>query len=211
MQFKLFVMLVLFSGLAHADWSGVAINISDSDSDWEFGNDLRVAHSTEFSFRIEEKTVPGLRIGASIGQVSLGVESDTSASDYDFDTQFLSINLRQPLQLSETWGLFAGMNYKYLLGTDEDEVNEAEINWSEIEFYIGASLKLAHIRISPLLYHQSVDGDIDDNTGSHDFELDDPISSAIRIDYFVEKTAFVRLEFQTGNREGVFLTFAREY
>jgi hypothetical protein len=210
-QFNLFILLALFSGLAHADWSGVAINVSDSETDWEIGNDLRVARSTEFSFRIEEKTEPGLRVGASIGQVSLRVKRDASASDQNFDTQFLSINLRQPFQLNETWGLFGGMNYKYHLGSDKDEMNEAEISWSEIDFYIGASLELAHIRISPMMYHQSVDGDIDDDSGSHDFELDDPISAAIRIDYFVEKTAFVRLEFQTGNREGIVLTFAREY
>lgn len=211
MRFKLLLLLVLYSGLVNADWSGVAFDISNSESDWKIENNLRQVHSTGLSFRIEETTEPGLRIGGAIGQVNLRVDGDPSVADYDFDTQFLSINLWQPFQLNEVWGIFAGMNYKFQSGSDNDETNEADISWSEIEFYFGTSLKLSHIRISPMLIFQSVDGDISDDFGSHDFELDDPVSTAIRFDYFVEKTAFVRLEFMTGNSEGVLLSFAREY
>ena len=170
MRFKLLILLALYSGLANADWSGVAFDIADSDSDWIIGNDLRKVRSTELIFRIEETTEPGLRIGGRIGQVNLRIDGDANTPNYDFD-----------------------------------------ISWTEIDFYFGTSLKLSHIRISPLVIYQSVDGDVSDDFGSHDFELDDPMSAAIRFDYFVEKTAFVRLQFTTGNSEGILLSFAREY
>ena len=211
MRFKFLILLVLYSGFVNADLSGVAFDISDSDSDWKTENDIRQVRSTELSFRIEETTKPGLRIGASIGQVNLRVDGDASTSDYDFDTQFLSIHLRQPFQLNEVWGIFAGLDYKFQSGDDNDEENEADISWTEIGFYLGTSLKFSHIRISPLVTFRSVDGDVNDDFGGFDFELDDPMSAAIRFDYFTEKTAFVRLEIQTGNSEGVLLSFAAEY
>jgi len=203
--------LALYSGLVNAEWSGIAFDISSSESDWNIENSLRQVRGAELSLRAEETTAPGLRIGGSIGQASLRIDVDASVADYDFDTRFVSINLRQPFKLNETWGLFAGMNYKFQSGSDSNEMNQADISWSEIEFYFGTSLRLSYFRISPLVIFQSVDGDISDDFGSYDFELDDPVSAAIRFDYFVEKTAFVRLEFQTGNSEGILLSFARQY
>ena len=211
MRFSLLTLLVLYSGFVSADLNGVSFDITNSEADWNIEGDIRQVRSTGLSIRVEEATEPGLIVGGSIGQVNLRVDGDASTSDYDFDTQFLAINLRQPFQLNEVWSLFAGMNYKYQSGSDDDELNEADISWSEIDFYLGTSLKLAHIRISPMVIYQSVDGDVSDEFGSYDFELEDPISAAIRFDYFTEKTAFIRFEFRAGNSEGFLLSFAAEY
>lgn len=211
MRFNILILLCLYSSLINADWTGVAIEFADSESDWKFDSGVRKARGTELSFRIEEKIDTGLRIGASFGLINLRVDSSVSNSSNGFDVQFLSFYLRQPFQINETFALFTGMNYRLHTGTDDDGTNQADISWSEIEFHFGTSLKLSNIRISPLVIYRAVDGDIDSDNGTEDFKLDDPVSAGIRFDIFTDPTAFVRLEFQSGNRRGLFLSFAREY
>ena len=211
LRFRLLILLCLYSGLVDADLTGIGVKIGDSKSDWKFDGGVREARGTELSVRFEEKVESGLRIGADLGLINLRVDGSASSSSHSFDVQYFGLNLRQPFPISETSALFIGVNYRFYSGEDSDGRSRADITWSELEFHFGTSLKLSTLKISPLVIYQAVDGDMDGDDSSEDFELDDPVSAGIRFDFFTDATAFVRLEFLSGSREGVFFSFAREY
>ena len=209
MRFNFFCLLLLCPVLASAAWSGVAFELSDTEAEWNFDSVVLDARSTELSFRIEEKTESGLRVGASIGHFNLRLDGEASAENSNFDGQFLSINLRQPYY-GERFSGIAAMNYRFQTGSDDDADNPSDIDWTELEFRLGAGVTFSRIRFLPQLVHRVVDGDVDGRNGSDSFELEEETGLVLRFDYLVDSSAIVRMEFFNSDREGFLLSFARE-
>jgi hypothetical protein len=212
MRLKLLVLLVLYSGLVDADWTGVAVELGNVDADWKFSDGIREMDSTSISFMIEEKTTSGLTVGGGIGYLSIRVAGDSASSTRRFDAEYLQIYLRQDIPVSASFGLLASLDYRYNTGNDDDNADDrAEIEWTAASFMVGASVRFKHLRITPFAVYHNIDGDISDDSGTDAFELDDPISKGIRFDYFLEDTAFISLELESGDQEGGLLTFVRRY
>jgi len=210
-RFKLLVLLCVYAGLAKADWTGVALEFANVDSDWKFDNGLREAQINSISFQIEEKTPSGLSVGGGIGYISMRVGGDSSASTRKFDAEYLQVYLRQEIRISESISLYGLFNYSYNTGSDNDITDRAEIDWSEASFQVDASIRFANLRITPFAAYYDIDGDISDDNGTAVFEMDDPVSHGIRFDYYLEPTAFIRFVFQSGGQAGGYLTFVRRY
>lgn len=213
MRFKLLVLLWLFSGLAQADWTGVSVEIANLESDWKFDSAVREAQIDSIDLRIEEKTLTGLSVGFGIGYFSMRLLGDGVTDSSKFDGEYLSIYLRQHIPVSKAFSLFGAMSYRYNTGNEnKDDIDErADIDWSETNFQVGASARIANFRISPFVAYYDIDGDVSDDNGTGAFEMDDPASHGIRFDYYLEDTAFIRLVFQSGGQSGGYLTFARRY
>lgn len=212
MRFSL-LLLLLFSSLASAEWTGVSLEIGETDSDWKFEDDVREAQISEINFQVEEKIDTGLTFGASIGYFDTRVvaDSDSAAETMKFDGQYLGLYIRQPLPISKRLSFHGLFSIRYTSGTesgaDDDEKN---IDWTQSAFELGFNLRFSKLRISPFAIYQDVDGDISGG-GTDVFELDEPMTQGVRFDYFVEDTAFVRFEFVTGGRSGGYLSFVRRY
>ncbi|MEM7562461.1 MAG: hypothetical protein AAF353_05340, partial [Pseudomonadota bacterium] len=61
MRFSLLIILLICPGLSYSAWSGVAFELSDTETEWDVDSEVLDARSTELSFRIEERTESGLR------------------------------------------------------------------------------------------------------------------------------------------------------
>ncbi len=213
MRFSLFLLLGVCVNLAQANWTGVELSLSNTDSDWDFDGDTRESQVDQISLQIEEKTNSGTRIGATFGHLSLRLVADNPSDTRKFDAQFLGVYLRQPVALTDSIELHGQLNLRYATGreNDSDDDDRADIDWSEIDLQFGLGWRFAQFRIMPFVTYSDIDGDIDDDLGTRIFELDDPVSRGVALDYFVDKTAFLRLEIYQGNRSGGYLTFARRY
>lgn len=211
MRFSPLLLLCLVSGLVQADWTGIELRLGDNDVDWRFGDVRREAQINEISFRIEEKTEAEMRIGVSMGYLYMRVVGDTRTDTKRFDAQYLSVFLRQPIRLSEKFSLHGSLSYRYNTGNDKSETDTADIDWSEVELQLGASLQFSNLRIMPFVSYNDTDGDISDDSGTDVFDLEDSVSQGLRFDYLVDPSAFVRFEILKGDRSGSFLTFARRY
>lgn len=214
MRFSL-LLLLLFSSLVSAEWTGVALEIGETDSDWKFEDDIREAQISEINFQIEEKIETGLTFGASIGYFDMRViaDSDSAAETLKFDGQYLGLYIRQPLPISKHVSFHGLFSIRYASGTEsgaDDEDDEQDIDWTQSAFELGLNLRFSRLRIAPYAIYQDVDGDISGG-GTEVFELDEPLTQGVRFDYFVEDTAFVRFEFVTGGRSGGYLSFVRRY
>lgn len=208
---KFLVLLYLYAGLVQADWTGVALELANVDADWKFDDGLREAQSSGIAFQIEEKTATGLAVGVGIGYTSMRVVGDSSAGNRKFDAEYLQVYLRQELNISKSVSLHGLFNYSYNTGDDNDEDNPADIDWDEASVQIDLSIRFANFRVSPFAAYYDIDGDISDDNGTAVFEIDDPLSRGIRLDYYLEPTAFIRFVFQSGGRAGGYLTFVRRY
>ncbi len=205
-------MLLLIPGLAQADWTGVSLELANLDSDWKFDSEVREAQISSISFQMEEKAANGLSVGFGIGYFSLRVKADTPVNTRKFDGQHLKIYLRQSFAVSKNIELFGSLSYRYNSGSGEGiDDDDADIDWNETSFQLGASARIANVKITPFVAYYDIDGDISDDNGTNVFELDDPVSQGIRFDYFLEETAFVRFEILSGGRSGGFLSFLRRY
>lgn len=214
MRFSL-LLLLFFSSLASAEWTGVALEIGETDSDWKFEDDVREAQISELNFQIEEKIETGLTFGASIGYFDMRVVADSNslAETLKFDGQYLGLYIRQPFQISNHVSLHGLFSIRYASGNEsgaDDDEDEKDIDWTQSSFELGLNLRFSRLRIAPYAIYQDVDGDISGG-GTDVFELDEPLTRGVRFDYFVEDTAFVRFEFVTGGRDGGYLSFVRRY
>ena len=214
MRFSL-LLLLFFSSLASAEWSGVSLEIGETDSDWKFDDDVREAQISEINFQVEEQIDTGLTFGASIGYFDMRVvpDSDSAAQTMKFDGQYLGMSIRQPFEISEHISLHGLFSIRYTTGNEsgaDDEEDEKDIDWTQSSFELGLNLRFSRLRISPYAIYQDVDGDISGG-GTEVFELDEPLTQGVRFDYFTEDTGFVRFEFVTGGRSGGYLSFVRRY
>lgn len=205
--------LLFFSTLAVADWTGIALEIGNYDSDWEFERDTREAQISEISFQIEEKTGSGLAVGASIGYVNMRAvaASNSPAETMKFDGEFISVYLRQPVRISEHVFLNAALSFRYTSGSESGDQDEpAEMDWTESAFELGLGMRFGNLRLMPYAAYRDIDGDISDN-GTDVFEVEESLVQGLRFDYFVEDSAFIRLEFVSGGAQGGYINFVRRY
>ena len=211
-RFKLLVILVLYAGLAQADWTGVTLELANVDSDWKFDSGVREAQINSISFQVEEKTTTGLSVGVGIGYLDMRVVGDSSTETRKFDAEFLQFYLRQEFRISESVSLQGLFSYSYNNGDDySDDEERVDIDWNEASLQLDASLRFANYGITPFAAYYDIDGDISDDNGTEVFETDDPLSYGIRFDYFTEPSAFIRIVIQSGGQSGGYLTFARRY
>lgn len=208
---KFLVLLSLFTGLAHADWTGVAVDLANIDSDWKFDDGLREARIDGISFQVEEKTETGLAVGVGIGYISMRVVGDGSVDNRKFDAEYLQIYLRQEINISKNVSLYGLFNYSYNTGDDNDDDNPADIDWDETSVQIDLNIRFANFGVSPFAAYQNIDGDISDDNGTAVFDIDDPVSHGIRFDFYTEPTAFIRIVLQSGGQAGGYLSFVRRY
>jgi hypothetical protein len=210
-RFKLLALLLLFASPAGADWTGVAMDFADVNSDWKFNDGIREAQTSAVSFQIEEKAESELRVGLGIGYMSMRIVADTAAETRKFDGEYLRIYLRQPVRINESISLHGLLSYRYNTGRDNDEIDSAEIDWTETSLQIGVSLRFANYRLTPFTTVRHVDGDISDDDGTEVFDLDEPQSLGIRFDYFFDETSFLGIEVLSGGQAGGYLSFVRRY
>ena len=208
------LLLTLFfhSGIADAEWTGITLDLANTDSDWKFRDQVREARNSEISFSIEERTASGLAIGAVIGYFDMRLVAPADSGTLKFDGQYFGIYLRHELALGERLSLHSGLGLRYAGGTESgDAEDQAEIDWTETDAEIGIGIRAGNLRIMPFAAWNDIDGDISDENGISVFGLDQPNTQGVRFDLFVERTAFVRLELVTGSRSGGTLVFARRY
>lgn len=203
---------LLFPVSAQALWTGISGFVGQSERDWLLDDTVRQADITHFGLSIEEKTRVGLSIGASAGQLSLRLTNSPSSAQVDkYRANFLSFYLRWPLQLTKLLTLHTRFNYQFNLGIKSNDLENTDIEWSEVFLNIGISLQLGWISIRPFIEYRSLDGDITSDNSTRVFELEDQRSSGLILDFYVEPTAFVRLMASSGESQAMMLSFVRQY
>ena len=211
MRFSLFLLLFCCLGLARADFTGVAFEIMDLESDWAFSDGSRVVKTNSLGLKIEERAASGLVVGGGIGYQSIRVDGDRTTPTTKFETQNLQIYLRREFPLGKSFSLDGLLSYGYYHGRENVVGDRAEIEWSQVDVEIGANFRVKNLRITPFTSYTDIDGDISGTNGNAVFELEDPYSYGVRFDIFVESTAFIGIRLQTGSQSGGYISFVRRY
>jgi hypothetical protein len=210
-RFSFFILLLCWIGLARAEYSGVALEIADYESDWKFGDVTLAAKINSLSLQFEERAESGLTMGGSLAYLSMRLGGDETTSSTKFEGESLQIYLRQNFQLGESWSLGGLLSYGYNTGRENVEDDRAKIEWSQVSAEIGLSFRFDDLRITPFTSYTDIDGDISGVSGFGAFELEDPYSHGVRFDIFVESTAFIAIRLQTGSQTGGTISFVRRY
>jgi hypothetical protein len=210
-RFSLFILLLCWFDLARAESTGVALEITDYDLDWKFGDVTHVAKINSLGLQIEERAESGLTVGANLAYLSMRIGGDETTSSTKFEGENLQIYLRQNFPLGESASLEGLLSYGYNTGRENVEGERADIQWNQVSAEIGLSFRFDSLRITPFTSYTDIDGDISGVSGIGAFELDDPYSHGVRFDIFVESTAFVGIRLQTGSQAGGSISFVRRY
>lgn len=207
------LLLGLYSTGAMAFWTGIELELADNDSTWEFSGDTREARINKLSLRIEEKTATNLSVGATLGYLDMRVDAATPADTRKFDGNFIGLYLRQPIHLGQRLTFEGTLSYTYHSGDESgnSDDDQATYSWNETSLRFGLGFRFSNFRMTPFVAYTDVDGDISDDNGTDAFSLDEPQSQGLSFDYFVEDTAYIRLELIDGAENGGFLTFTRRY
>jgi hypothetical protein len=195
----------------NAAWTGIGAFLIQGETDWNLGGDFREADFTRYGLRIEEKTEVNLRIGASAGQFDVKLLDPSASVPFEqYDGQFISFYLRWPEPLTDSIKLHSLFNYQYHTGQQRDNLDN-EISWTEISLDLGISVQLGRLSIRPFADYRYVDGDVSGSGVARLLESDKRYSSGLILDYYIEKTAFVRFRLSQGANRSFLISLAREY
>jgi len=207
----LLLLLSGFTGLVKAEWTGIALEISDTRSDWEFSDGTRETKISSITFQVEERTESGLSVGGGLGYMTMRVDGNDEVETKKFDGEFLEIYFRQEFSISESFSLEMLLDYGFYSGDENTSSDRDDISWTQLGFEFGASFQRDNIRITPFASYTDIDGDISGDDPTEVFTMEDEIGYGLRLDFFTESTAFVSLKLQTGSYNGGYLTFVRRY
>jgi hypothetical protein len=204
-------LLLGFSGLARAEWTGVAFEIGDTRSDWEFSESVRETKITSIELLVEERTATGFTIGGGIGYMTMRVDGNDEVDTKKFDGEFLEFYLRKDFAVSEAFSLEAEFDYGFYSGDENVSEDRDDIGWTQLGAEFAMNFQLDNIRISPFASYTDIDGDISGEDPTESFALEDEVGYGLRLDFFTDSTAFIRLSLQTGSYTGGYLIFVRRY
>ena len=207
----LLLLLSGFTGLVKAEWTGIALEISDTRSDWEFSDGTRETKISSITFQVEERTESGLSVGGGLGYMTMRVDGNDEVETKKFDGEFLEIYFRQEFSIGESFSLEMLLDYGFYGGDENTSSDRDDISWTQLGFEFGASFQRDNIRITPFASYTDIDGDISGDDPTEVFSLEDEIGYGLRLDFFTDSTAFVSLRLQTGSYDGGYLTFVRRY
>ena len=207
----LLLLLSGFTGLVKAEWTGIALEISDTRSDWEFSDGTRETKISSITFQVEERTESGLSVGGGLGYMTMRVDGNDEVETKKFDGEFLEIYFRQEFSIGESFSLEMLLDYGFYSGDENTSSDRDDISWTQLGFEFGASFQRDNIRITPFASYTDIDGDISGDDPTEVFTMEDEIGYGLRLDFFTESTAFVSLKLQTGSYDGGYLTFVRRY
>lgn len=207
----LLLLLSGFTGLVKAEWTGIALEISDTRSDWEFSDGTRETKISSITFQVEERTESGLSVGGGLGYMTMRVDGNDEVETKKFDGEFLEIYFRQEFSIGESFSLEMLLDYGFYSGDENTSSDRDDISWTQLGFEFGASFQRDNIRITPFASYTDIDGDISGDDPTEVFTMEDEIGYGLRLDFFTESTAFVSLKLQTGSYNGGYLTFVRRY
>ncbi|MBT3205968.1 MAG: hypothetical protein HOM14_08085 [Gammaproteobacteria bacterium] len=205
----LWILLVLPFPLM-AGWTGITAFVGQSESDWLQASTLSQVNIDFYGLGIEEKTQGDLRVGARAGQFDLRLFDLFDASAEKYNGQFVSLYLRWPINLMKRVNFHTQVNYQLNLGENTIGLENAEINWSKVSVNAALSLRLGLLSVRPFINIHSIDGDISSATQTRIFKQNDNSSYGLMLDYFVERSAFVRLMVANGSNQAMLLSFVRE-
>ncbi len=205
------LMLCLACGNAWAEWTGVAFEIADTRSDWDLDNGTREAKITSLLLQIEERTATGFTVGGGIGYMTMRVDGNDRVDTKKFDGEFLQVYFRQEFALGESLTLDAMLDYNLYRGDENDSDDRDDIDWNQLGIELGASIQPGNVRYTPFVSYTNIDGDISGSDPTESFSLEDEYGYGLRLDFFTESTAFIRLKLMGGSHTGGFLTFVRRY
>lgn len=197
---------------ALSDLTGIRAIVEESEIDLNFEDGQREARITRLGIEIEQKLQTGSYLGGSFGYlIDVNLRGDSDSESRGFDGEYLEVFLHHPFSVTDNLTFLTRLDYRYNSGNDNDEDDPAEVDWSEVGLQFGLRYRFSHFRLTPYARYNYLDGDVDADSGNESFDIDDPVTGGIHLDYFTEETSFVRLSLESGGYSGFYLTFAAQY
>ena len=209
MRFNLLLILALQSSAALA-WSGIGAFLGQGNGDWLFSSGNQTADIDFYGLQIEDRTQSPLRVGAAAGQFDLRLLSTPTAVAERYSGKFLAFFLRLPQTLSDQIKLHSQLRYQYNLGERSLQGSE-QISWSAVTLQMGISLQLGRLSVQPFGVLQRIDGDITTPSQTRLFQHGQSSGYGLKLDYYVEPTAYIRFLGSAGANESLSISFVREY
>lgn len=208
-------MIVVFSFgnlSAQAQWTGISVDIGESSSDLQFETGQRTMSMDSLSLQIEEKAATDLRVGFSVGLNNFrNFNILPPENAQKFEGSQLGFYLRLPMQLGEYFSLEGLYSFRYNTATESNVSSPSEVEWHENRLKISIGTVLKTMGFNAFIAYHDMSGDISTGTSVERFESIDNISRGISLDFFVEPTAFIRLQLSRGAEDSGYLSFVRVY
>lgn len=195
-----------------AAWTGILVDIGQTTTDLQFETAQRTLRNDSLNLHIEEKTATDLRIGLSLGVSNIRTANKLPPDNAQkFEGSHLGFYLRLPVQLGEYFSLEGMFSYRYNTASNPNTSLPSEIEWHGSRLKIGVAAKIQALRVTPFIVYNNISGDISSANSTELFNSAGSGSHGISFDYFIEPTAYIRLQLETGDVEAAYLTFARVY
>ena len=210
-RLSLALSILMVAQLARADWAGISMSIGETESNWEFSDFDADVRLTDIFLRAETRASLSLRSGFTFGQSSLRMDPPGADEVLRYETNFIGIDLRWPLEFGDNLSLETQFGWRWNSGSGTNEGESGDASWTNAWVGLAPAFQYHNLRFSPYWLAHYLDGDLGINGSQRNFSRTETFSVGANIDYLVSDTGFVRLNLGAGGDEGFLIEFIRRY
>jgi hypothetical protein len=214
----LFTLLLPFSPAGAYGYDdtivGVQLDWNRYDSTLNMGATQHETRLTHVSMVLYEPSWRYLYGGLRVGYADVSQPDNPDLAGLHLYGNSLGILLGMFLMRNDYLDINFQGDYSYLQTSSRKEEQEADFNWAETNFQLGAKLKLGLLRLSGATYRYGINGDQKlrgDINSTTRFGEAEKTGTSIGIELQVDPTGYVGIHAENGAREGVRMLFTREF
>ena len=193
---------------------GIRLDWNRYDSVLILGETERETRLTHVALMLNEPFGKRFYGGLRLGYVDVSQNDNPDVAGLSIYGNSLGIRLGAFLIHNETIDVILQGDYDYLRANGKEDDQEVDFNWAQSNIQLVAILKLGWLRLSGSAYQYDIDGDqklrgpINSTTR---FNNTENTGTSVGIEFQVDPTGYIGAHSESGAREGMKITFVREF
>lgn len=210
----LIALLPLEAGAFDNALTGVRADWARYDMIWQTAGRTHETRLSRLVVVLDEQPWPRVYGGLRAGYVDLSQADNPAAAGLDLHGYSLGVRFGAFLVRGRFVDVFVQADHDYLQARDTLDEQRTEFDWTETRFKLGATVKLGRFRLSGAAYRDRVDGDRRQRgpvNRTVRFSETERGGTSAGIELQVDPTGYIGFYAESGARDGIRLTFAREF
>lgn len=193
---------------------GVRLDAEQYDTEWQTAGVEQDTDVTRLVLVLDERPWSRVYGGLRAGYVELSRPGDPALGGLGLSGQSLGIRLGVSLIKSRRVEVFGQLDHDFLEASGGRDGQDTEFDWTETMVRLGAVATLGSIRLTGAAYRYRVDGDLKRRgppNATVQFDENQSTGMSAGLELQVDPTGYIGVAVERGARDGLRLSFIREY
>lgn len=217
---RLLLPAILLAPLsAQAGWNEIdaaSLDYNRYDTIFNTEGDPHETRVTTLGLTLVEPAYRWVYGGLRFGYLDVSQDGNPATAGTNMNGGYFGVLLGVPFVDTDHFELTAQVEYNIYLARDEIDTQDTELEWTDAVGRLGAAFKYGTVRISAGAFQHYIDGEqvrsgAVNDTARFEHDEDDANGTYAGIEFYLDRTGRIGIHAEQGARDGVMLTFTREF